>query len=117
PHAPAGEATAGLEGYARHRAVTAIYDFAWHELCDWYLEAVKPRLRDGDPAARAVAVHVIDVLLRALHPFMPFVTDELWSRLPVMGGSTPGTRDFLDRAAWPEPEPGFRDAEAEARVR
>jgi valyl-tRNA synthetase len=104
------EATAGIEGYALHRAVTALYDYAWHEFCDWYLEAVKSRLRDGDPAARAVAVHVIDVLLRVLHPFMPFVTDELWSRLP-------GSQDFLDRTPWPEPEPGFRDPEAEARVR
>ena len=104
------EVTAGIEGFAFQRAVTAVYDFAWHELCDWYLEAVKPRLRDGDPAARAVAVHVLDVVLRLLHPFMPFVTEELWSRLP-------GERDFLVRAAWPEPQPGFADAEAEAKMK
>jgi len=104
------EVTAGIEGFAFQRSVTAIYDFAWHELCDWYLEAIKARLRDGEPAARAVAVHVLDVVFRLLHPFMPFVTEELWSRLP-------GDRDFLVRTPWPEARAGFRDLEAEARMR
>ncbi len=104
-----GEATAGIEGYAFQQTVSAIYDFAWHEVCDWYLEAVKSRLRDDDPAAQATAVHVLDVVLRLLHPFMPFVTEELWHRLP-------GTRDFLVRAPWPAPEPGFVDGAAEARM-
>src|SRR5205807_2591214 len=57
------EVTAGIDGFAFQRSVTSIYDFAWHELCDWYLEAIKARLRDGEPAARAVAVHVLDVVL------------------------------------------------------
>ena len=104
------EVTAGIEGFALQRSVTAIYDFAWHELCDWYLEAIKARLRDGEPAARAVAVHVLDVVIRLLHPFMPFVTEELWSRLP-------GKRDFVVRNPWPAAEAGFRDPEAEARLR
>jgi len=104
------EVTAGIEGFALQRSVTAIYDFAWHEFCDWYLEAIKARLRDGEPAARAVAVHVLDVVMRLLHPFMPFVTEELWSRLP-------GKRDFVVRNPWPAAEAGFRDPEAEARLR
>jgi valyl-tRNA synthetase len=104
------EVTAGIEGFALQRSVTAIYDFAWHEFCDWYLEAIKARLRDGEPAARAVAVHVLDVVIRLLHPFMPFVTEELWSRLP-------GKRDFVVRNPWPAAEAGFRDPEAEARLR
>ena len=101
--------TEGIEGYAFQPAVTAIYDFAWHEFCDWYLEAVKSRLRDDDQAAQAVAVHVLDVLMRLLHPFMPFVTEELYSRLP-------GERDYLVRASWPAAEDGFSDPEAEGRV-
>ncbi|HEX6349088.1 MAG TPA: valine--tRNA ligase [Candidatus Dormibacteraeota bacterium] len=108
--ATVAEVTAGIDGYAFQRSVNAAYDFAWHELCDWYLEAVKARLRDGDPAARAVAVHVLDVVFRLLHPFMPFVTEELWARLP-------GERDFLVRCAWPEPETGFADSDAEERMR
>jgi valyl-tRNA synthetase len=90
-------------------SVNALYDFAWHDLCDWYLEAIKPRLRDGDPAARAVALHVLDHLLRLLHPFMPFVSEELWHRLP-------GDRDFLVRTPWPRPDERFRDPDSEARV-
>jgi valyl-tRNA synthetase len=99
----------GIEDFAPQVAVDAIYEFAWHDYCDWYLEAIKPRLRDGDPAARAVSLHVLDSLLRLLHPFMPFVTEELWHRLP-------GERDFLLRAAWPTVEPRLVDALAEASM-
>jgi valyl-tRNA synthetase len=104
-----GQARRGIEEYEFQVSVGALYDFAWHDFCDWYLEAVKPRLRDGDPAARAVLVQVLDVLFRLLHPFMPFVTDELWHRLP-------GDRGFLDRAAWPELDERFRNPAAEAAV-
>ncbi len=103
------EVTEGIESYAFQQSVTAAYDFAWHEFCDWYLEAVKSRLRDDDQAAQSVAVHVLEVITRLLHPFMPFVTEELHSRLP-------GDRDFLVRGAWPEPDPGLVDEAAEARV-
>src|SRR5437868_5139365 len=103
----AEDARRGIEEYEFQLSVAALYDFAWHDFCDWYLEAVKPRLRDGDPAARAVLVHVLDVLLRLLHPFMPFVTEELWARLP-------GDRELLDRTTWPAVEERFRDPVAEA---
>ncbi|MBO0686765.1 MAG: valine--tRNA ligase, partial [Candidatus Dormibacteraeota bacterium] len=103
----AQRARQGIEGYEFQDSITLLYDFAWHDFCDWYLEAVKPRLRDNDPAARAVLVYVLDVLLRLLHPFMPFVTEELWSRLP-------GERDLLERTSWPEPDDRFRDPAAEA---
>src|SRR5438105_2458987 len=101
------QARRGIEGYEFQVSVGALYDFAWHDYCDWYLEAVKPRLRDGDPAARAVLVHVLDVLLSLLHPFMPFVTEELWARLP-------GDRDCLDRTTWPVVDERFRNPAAEA---
>jgi valyl-tRNA synthetase len=99
----------GIEGYVPQVAINGLYEFAWHDLCDWYLEAAKPRLRDGDPAARAVSLHVLDVLLRLLHPFMPFVTEELWHRLP-------GQRDFLVRSRWPEADERFDAPEAEAGI-
>ena len=99
----------GIESYGFGVAIGALYDFAWRDFCDWYLESVKSRLRDGEAAARAVSLHVLDVLLRLLHPFMPFVTEELWHRLP-------GERDFLMRAAWPEPDGRFPDAGAERSV-
>jgi len=101
------EVTAGIEEYSFQRSIEAAYDFAWHDFCDWYLEAVKARLRDGDPAARSAAVHVLDTLFRLLHPFLPFVTEDLWHRLP-------NDRDFLLRTTWPEPDPRFDDGGAEA---
>jgi valyl-tRNA synthetase len=105
-----GTATAGIEEFNFHAAVGALYDFTWHELCDWYLEAAKPRLRDGDPAAKAVAAHCLDQVLRLLHPFMPFVTEELWHRLP-------GEREYLVRSGWPEADLRFAGAELDASFR
>jgi valyl-tRNA synthetase len=101
--------TRGIEEYAFQASVGAAYDFAWHEFCDWYLEAIKPRLRAGDPAARAVALHVLDQLMRLLHPVMPFVTEEIWHRLP-------GSRDFMDRESWPTADPARLDSLAEERM-
>jgi valyl-tRNA synthetase len=99
----------GIDEYAPQSAIGALYDFAWHDFCDWYLEAIKPRLRDGDPAARAVSLRVLDVLFRLLHPFMPFVTEELWHRLP-------GERGFVMRSPWPERDERFLGPAAEAAV-
>ena len=122
------EVTAGIEEYSFQRSIEAAYDFAWHDFCDWYLEAAKARLRDGEPSARSTSLHVLDTLFRLLHPFMPFVTEELWHRLPVLGGGTPllpsgqspshgappRDRDFLVRTAWPVADPRFDDGGAEA---
>jgi valyl-tRNA synthetase len=73
--------------------------FAWNELADWYVEAVKPRLLaespDGD-VARAVLLHVFDQALRLLHPIVPFITETIWQRLP---NHAPGA--FVAQAAWP----------------
>jgi valyl-tRNA synthetase len=98
---------AGIEGYYFGGSIDALYEFGWHELCDWYLEAIKPRLRDGDPAARSVAAHSLDVLFRLLHPFMPFITEELWHHLPFKSG-------FLVQSSWPEREIAFVDPVSEA---
>jgi valyl-tRNA synthetase len=99
----------GFDQYDFQVSVGAIYDFAWHDFCDWYLEAIKPRLRTGDPTARTVALHVLDMLLRLLHPFMPFVSEELWHRLP-------GDRHFLVREFWPDYQERFADPDVEARL-
>jgi valyl-tRNA synthetase len=101
------ELTAGIEEYSFQRSIDAAYDFAWHDFCDWYLEAAKARLRDGEPSARSTSLHVLDTLFRLLHPFMPFVTEELWHRLP-------DDRDFLLRATWPTSDPRFADGAAES---
>lgn len=76
-------AVAGIEEYRLDEASSALYHFVWDEFCDWYLELSKP-LMDGEHAAetRAVLVHVLETTLRALHPMMPFVTEEIWHRIP-----------------------------------
>jgi valyl-tRNA synthetase len=103
----AGQAvTTGIENFSFQDSIAAAYTFAWNEFCDWYLEAVKERLRDGDAVAQDVAYFCLDNVFRMLHPFMPFVTEELWSRLP-------GDRDFVMRAEWPDLEGKFFDTDAE----
>ena len=100
------EITEGIEGFAFQDSMAAGYGCAWNEFCDWWLEAAKERLRAGDAAAQSIAVFSIDTLLRLLHPFMPFVTEELWSRLP-------GKRSFLVHAEWPEDLHSYVDGQAE----
>jgi valyl-tRNA synthetase len=102
----AAQITSGIEGFAFQESINAAYGFAWNEFCDWYLEAVKDRLRDGDPAAQDVAYYCLEGLLRLLHPMMPFVTEELWSRLP-------GERDYVMRTEWPDLSGRFVDPGAE----
>jgi valyl-tRNA synthetase len=92
--------TAGIESFTFQDSMAAAYAFAWNEFCDWYLEAVKERLRAGDPVAQDVAFFCLDSIFRLLHPFMPFLTEELWSR-------TPNHSDFVMRASWPQPGARF----------
>jgi valyl-tRNA synthetase len=96
----------GIERFTFQDSINAAYAFAWNEFCDWYLESVKDRLRDGDAAAQDTAYFCLDNLFRLLHPFMPFVTEELWSRLP-------GDRDYVMRASWPDFHERFVDPGAE----
>ena len=82
-----------------------IYDFAWSEFCDWYIELAKPRLNGEDEAARkavqGVLLYVLEGLLKLLHPFMPFLTEQVYKSLP--GGNPAGSSDgFLMLQPWPE---------------
>jgi valyl-tRNA synthetase len=107
----AREVTAGIALYKFNDAAGAIYRFVWNVFCDWYLELIKPVLTGPDNAAkietRATTAWALDEILKLLHPFMPFVTEELWH---VTGG--PG---LLTLAPWPSPE-GLGDAKAEAEI-
>jgi valyl-tRNA synthetase len=97
----------------------ALYDFAWHEFCDWYLELTKPILYDGDASpqlksgARATLAVVLDALLKLLHPLAPFVTEELWLEL---GRHTGEARDTLMRERLPELREFVADPRAEAEI-
>ncbi|MFB3897111.1 MAG: valine--tRNA ligase [bacterium] len=80
------EVDTALAGYEFDKAAHAIYQFIWHEYCDWYLELIKPRMRESEAekeAALSIAVNVLDTILRLLHPFMPFITEEIWQQLPI----------------------------------
>ncbi|RLA92663.1 MAG: valine--tRNA ligase, partial [Deltaproteobacteria bacterium] len=97
-----GEVTRALEEYRFNEAAQALYHFVWHRFCDWYLELIKPFLyQREDPQLRLntqrTLVYVFDKLLKMLHPFMPFITEEIWQRLPHVGES-------LVVAPWPEAE-------------
>ena len=96
----------GIEEFAFQDSINAAYAFAWNEFCDWWLEAAKPRLKAADSDAQAIGVYCLDALMRTLHPFMPFVTEELWSRLP-------GERDFVMRSNWPDDSSRYIDAQVE----
>jgi valyl-tRNA synthetase len=81
-----------LAQHRYHEATQALWDFVWHEFCDWYLEVKKLRFEAGSglTADWTVTLHVYDSILRLLHPFMPFITEELWQRLGP--DSHPGMR-------------------------
>jgi valyl-tRNA synthetase len=111
--------TRDLERFRLHEVAENLYHFFWGEVCDWYLELVKDRLdEDADAAtreaARSTLVTVLDRALRLLHPIVPFVTTELWARLPWPHETR--RPDDLIVAPWPEEIEGWRDPEAEASM-
>jgi valyl-tRNA synthetase len=112
-NAAVAEATAALEAYRLNDYAQAGYRFTWNLFCDWFVEFVKPVLAEGDTddakEVRAAAAHVLGVILRLLHPVMPFVTEELWDQFGY------GEACSLIRAEWPEPVPvpGAEAARAE----
>ena len=96
----AAAVTQGIETYRFNDAAGAIYQFIWHIFCDWYLELIKPALQGDDEASkaetRACAAWAFDQALVMLHPFMPFITEELWQRREEGGDG------MLMLSAWPE---------------
>jgi valyl-tRNA synthetase len=100
--------TKGLESYNFDSATLAIYNFFWDDFCDWYIEISKQRI--GEDCVQSILFEVLDASLRLLHPFMPFVTEELWQRLPHQGES-------ISLAPWPDEERYPLDEEVEEKVR
>ncbi|MBX2852132.1 MAG: valine--tRNA ligase [Phycisphaeraceae bacterium] len=109
-----------IDSYAFSEYATAVYDFVWRDLCDWYIEIVKRSLSET-PSQQRVLVTCLDVSLRLLHPVMPFITERLWAalneRVPSRWRGVPGLAlepdDMLISAAWPKAGLALMDPSAE----
>ena len=104
-----GEVTENMEAYELGVASAKVYDFIWSDYCDWYIELTKARLQGEDEGAKVqaqqVLVYVLTETLKLLHPFMPFITEEIWQALPHQG-------DFLMLQSWPKADPAWSDVKA-----
>ena len=110
------EATTSLEQFRLDEAAKRCFEFAWNELADWYVEAVKPRMTGAQALTpQAVLAYCLDLSLRLLHPVVPFITEELWQKLPGRKAN-----ELLATAHWPAPRPELEDPRADqefARVK
>jgi len=104
-----------LDSYDFNLAAAGLYNFIWHDFCDWYLEMIKPRLYSGDGAAKRSAQYVLQLvlknILKMLHPFMPFITEEIWQRLPDREAES------IMIAKFPEVDKKLIDSEAEKNLK
>jgi valyl-tRNA synthetase len=112
----AASVTAGIEAYRFNDASGAVYDFVWGIFCDWYLELIKPILAGDDEEAmietRATVAWVIDQILKLLHPFMPFITEELWAHMVEHGVAR---HSLLALSTWPQPK-GLADPKVDEEI-
>jgi valyl-tRNA synthetase len=109
----ADEVTKNLEKFELGIAASKLYDFIWSEYCDWYIELVKPRLYGDDfnskRTAQDVLLEVLENLLKLLHPFMPFITEEIWGHLP-------NSKDYVIVSDWPKADQGKIKPEEEKKM-
>ncbi len=110
----AAETVESLENYHFNQYAQVLYQFLWHEYCDWYLEIIKPNFYGDDieagALARSVAVTVMEKILILLHPVMPFITEEIWHKLPNTSGLS------IMNAQFPEAQTERIDPEAEEKM-
>jgi valyl-tRNA synthetase len=113
------EVTRQLDNFRFDLAAQALYEFVWDEYCAWYLELVKPVLWDENASVerqrgtRRTLVRVLEAILRLAHPFMPFITEEIWQRIKALAGKS---GDTIMLQPWPEAESAKVDAAAEADI-
>ncbi|MFO8056265.1 MAG: valine--tRNA ligase [bacterium] len=117
------EVSTKLSGYHPADAVKAVRAFFWNEFCDWYLEFIKPRMQDADKSVMASQVLVVclDQVIRLLHPFLPFITEELWSYLAEYAPRRGVDKELqcgtmCIHAPWPEQRPEWIDPELEQKI-
>ena len=115
----ASQVQRSMEEYQFGEAQRLIHDFLWSEFCDWYIEMAKIRLRDhsgSGPSPLPVLAHVLEKVLRLLHPFMPFITEEIWRTIIERLPEHPDRPAALIAASYPEYDPALIDEGAEAEV-
>ena len=103
----AKEINSNIDSFELGTAIAKLYEFVWDQFCDWYIEVAKIRLQEGGAAAetaKTVLIYVIDGILKLLHPFMPFITEEIWQALPhdgetIMLTAYPEYKEELDYSA------------------
>ncbi len=96
-----------LESYKFNEAANSLYSFFWHEFCDWYLELIKPQINQKQ--TQVVMYKVLEKTLRLLHPFMPFITEEIWQRLP-------GAKNSIMQQSWPHLQPELISHKVEKQI-
>ena len=101
------EVTKNLESFRFNDASFVLYDFIWHKYCDWYLEFSK--LSENKETSEKVLVEVLKTILKLLHPFMPFITEDIWQKMPR---SEKNENEWIMMSAWPHPNKKFEDKPA-----
>jgi valyl-tRNA synthetase len=115
-----GRIEAGFADYRLDAVANALYEFTWHEFCDWYVELSKSVLQSDSASeaakrgTRLTLIHTLEVLLRAMHPLAPFISEEIWQRVRVVGGVAGET---IMHAEFPRPESMTADRQAEPEMR
>jgi valyl-tRNA synthetase len=109
------DATTSLENFRVNDAVQAAYHYFWHEFCDWYLELIKPRISGEASSAEkstalSIAVHVLKTCMNLMHPYIPFISEEIWRRLKTKD------EESLVVAPWPQIEKDLEDEGAEVEM-
>ncbi len=107
------EMNAALGEYRFNDAANSIYQFLWHEFCDWYIEMAKIEMQDPESKAgvKSCLLHVLDTSLRLLHPFMPYITEEIWQKMKALRPEEAGAKESIMISAFPASLP--RDPKAE----
>ncbi len=118
-HRTIQEVTELMQDYRFNSSLKLLYDFVWHDFCDWYLELIKPRLSEREKgqnglSAQAVANAVLVSVLKLLHPFLPFITEEIWHRLRACGVDE--MHETIMQAEWPAALPSLVKPELEGTI-
>jgi valyl-tRNA synthetase len=107
------DVTASLEVYRFNEVARGLYQFVWHDFCDWYLEIAKLQREQKVQSTEPILRYLLTQTLKLLHPVMPFITEEIWKKIQKAEGSRQKAAETIMKALWPEPDPSRVDQKAE----